>query len=1683
MTQGTLGFFEKIPLAQTISIMRLLITPLFFAFIFFTPSYLFSQDIEDWIWYDPGVFNVYVNGLEIAPDGALWLSTGDKIVRFDGTDWETHQPSDDGIVLPDFYIRDMDMSPSGNHIWCSATEFAMRYDLVENTWTVFDTVYNATNPNTYDIAAENDQRVWWGTSGRLFEFDDPTWDFHYFYFPNLNINENSFRTILVDNENAKWITTSSSICFEGGCFTPAGLIYLNDTDTIIYDAETLGFPESGRISLCMNKENNPLIASNNISNDNLDPHYMAFENGTWQIPAPIPYNINVHQIQESPDGTIWVAGREHISGNIIVAYHNTDGSWGHYYFEKEKIKSANSMRVDGDGNLWLGGRSGNNEGVLGFLPARNFKAKGSIYVDENTNGNHEANEQGLANTFIKIEPGPQFLLSNMAGGYTASLPSEGDYQAKLLNPLYTTYSNPANGLNNINITTAEPNVENIDFGILPDYSVTDVSVNLIAINGANPGFETCYKLSFKNKAPQTTSGTINCTFDDILIFQNSSIPAATNSENNFTFNYFDLKWNETRSIELCFLVPADVSLLGEAISHQATISTNMGADAIPSDNQYFLRQTITGSYDPNFIEVNPKGAGNDGLIPMNTEILEYTIHFQNTGTDTARFITVTDSIMNDLEIISFEMIAASHNYELELLNNHLFRWTFNDINLPDSISNEKESHGFIKYKIAIKNNLPIGSQLKNKADIYFDFNPPIKTNETINTLYEFSITYIAEGATGSGTSWADASGDLQGALNGALPDTEIWVKEGIYYPTTCSDCDFVNRDTRFSIPSGVKLYGGFAGTETAIDQRDIPNHPTYLSGDIDQDGTLENNSFTVVYTFHVSDLTEVDGFIITGGNADASSGLGTPQSSGAGWFNTGATNGFSSNPTIRNCRFENNYASGYGGGMLNDGSFSGNADPVYTNCIFLDNTSVAGGGAIFNTGSFNGYSSPEITDCVFENNECVDSDGGAIFNIGSENGTCNPAISGCDFKNNTAGHDGGAIYSFGKNGNSSPVLTDCVFENNMGKEGGAIYNDGTFGGFNGSQITDCLFVNNSTFDGDGGAIYNSGFLGTCNPILMNCSFEDNTSVFAGGAVFNNGVEGVCNPTITNCRFLKNEAITFGGSMYNQGRQGNASPTITNCVFAENTAVSAGAIYNLGSAQGNANAVITNCTFYKNTANVCGAIYCNAGEDTSGIASPIIANSIFWENTATDIGDIFRIINGTPTISYSLVDKADCDDLYNGNGGVLNCNGGMVFNENPLFVNAANGNFHLATGSPSIDYGNNMAVNQTGISVDLDNLPRIFNGTVDLGVFEFGSTAGNGPTILQQPLPQVVCIGEAVTLSVIASGNQLTYQWFRNGEVIDGEEESILFINVATLADQGNYTCLVTNEDGGELSSTAATLTVNEPVEVSLEITPPEETTCEGELATFMAVPQNGGTSPSFQWSVNGNLAGSNSTIYEYAPQQTDTIQCIMVSSLGCVLENTVTSDPYILDVIPNKTPVVLITPSVDSTICMGMEVVFATEIEHGGSFPVYEWRINGTVVGGNDPSFTTNTLNDGDAVACYLTSSLNCLDENPVVSNELVVSVDSCSVNTTVKKGGLPNVRLYPNPSDGRIFVEILGLTGNFTAYLLNTHGQILMSNYEGQSKGSLVKQEINLTHLPQGIYYFQIITDRTITTKRLVVY
>lgn len=284
------------------------------------------------------------------------------------------------------------------------------------------------------------------------------------------------------------------------------------------------------------------------------------------------------------------------------------------------------------------------------------------------------------------------------------------------------------------------------------------------------------------------------------------------------------------------------------------------------------------------------------------------------------------------------------------------------------------------------------------------------------------VIFVQAGSNGDGSSWANAMGDLQQALKAAQAGDQIWVAAGKYLPTKSAD-----RTIAFRIPTDVEIFGGFAGNETALDQRDWKNNVTILSGEIGSN-SIDDNSYTVVYTKNVTAATVIDGFVITAGAANGSGAKGDISRCGGGWYNDGS-NG-ESNPTILNCHFTNNY--GRDGAGLYNFAQNGVANPTIQNCKFTYNHADLDGGAIYNDGS-NGICSPLIESCLFEQNEATY--GAGIYNL-ANNGETRPMIVGSEFVKNISYIRGGSIFnSKNDNGNTEPVVQNCRFADNVSTVG------------------------------------------------------------------------------------------------------------------------------------------------------------------------------------------------------------------------------------------------------------------------------------------------------------------------------------------------------------------------------------------------------------------------------------------------------------------------------------------------------------------------------------------------------------------------------------------------------------------------------------------------------------------------
>lgn len=179
-----------------------------------------------------------------------------------------------------------------------------------------------------------------------------------------------------------------------------------------------------------------------------------------------------------------------------------------------------------------------------------------------------------------------------------------------------------------------------------------------------------------------------------------------------------------------------MGLIGTDLSFNAVLSTQ-NADADMSNNSASLNQIVTGSYDPNDKLATTSTGGNAVYLIDQDEWIDYTIRFQNTGTDTAFNVVITDTLPPTLDPGTILWGAASHAHTRQLLGQSVLKFIFPNILLPDSNVNEPRSHGFVSFRIRPRLPLLLGTEVTNIANIYFDFNPPVITEPSV-LVAEFS---------------------------------------------------------------------------------------------------------------------------------------------------------------------------------------------------------------------------------------------------------------------------------------------------------------------------------------------------------------------------------------------------------------------------------------------------------------------------------------------------------------------------------------------------------------------------------------------------------------------------------------------------------------------------------------------------------------------------------------------------------------------------------------------------------------------------------------------------------------------------------------------------------------------------------------------------------------------------------
>ncbi len=603
----------------------------------------------------------------------------------------------------------------------------------------------------------------------------------------------------------------------------------------------------------------------------------------------------------------------------------------------------------------------------------------------------------------------------------------------------------------------------------------------------------------------------------------------------------------------------------------------------------------------------------------------------------------------------------------------------------------------------------------------------------MDSAYQYNATahvYVSNSGddANDGTSWAKAKKDLQRAINSAVWGDSIFVAAGTYYPTmSIPGMESDNRAVAFQMKEGVKLFGGFAGTETALSQRkksDLNSdgvvspfeftNATVLSGDIDgeADGWVWNtttkqwdvtlnrgNCYHVVYnTQTFGDSTAINGCTILGGNADH--------------------------------RTSAEYANG--GGVYDSGNL------LYDQCIFTQNSSTNSGGAIYCTGDAQVANSKVVGNRVLASASAY---GGGVYLL-TQSG-----ISGSVVSDNAITTTSGTVYGGGVYTASSDSIINCTISNNTG--------DGIYGSSSAGNIRNCIIksntragINQSSDTGviSGSTVSSNGSYGILkyggSGDIYNCIVDGNGSrgvyVASSGSsttmsnltVTNNkngGIFNAGNGSIDNCTVSGNTSSNSGGGINNSG-----SGAITNCVVRDNSSSSSSSSSNGGGIYNSGSGAITNCVVHNNTSysssyssSSYGGGICNSGSGAITNCEVRDNKSSYYSNyspySSSYGGGIYN--SGSGAITNCIVrnnTSSSSISYYNYGGGVYNSGGATIsnciitgnscLNSSNSFYTQGGGIYQVSGVISNTIVGNNTAFNYAGI-YNNNSTNSVYNCTI------------------------------------------------------------------------------------------------------------------------------------------------------------------------------------------------------------------------------------------------------------------------------------------------------------------------------------------------------------------------------------
>lgn len=363
----------------------------------------------------------------------------------------------------------------------------------------------------------------------------------------------------------------------------------------------------------------------------------------------------------------------------------------------------------------------------------------NAYLDANNDGVFNGNDTPFSNGYFTYEQNNDGVMTvvnsttgsftiasdNAANSYDISFTVNDDYQ--------TCYNVPTSMFNAVSVAAGNSAI--VNFPVVEENACEDIAVYLTESTPPRPGFLYWNNVIIENLGASTTSGSVEFVHDATVNFVEVFNPPATGTitltVTGFIYDFVNLAPGETISMYADMTVPVS-TVLGTLLTNTVAYTTNTN-DVVLANNAYSLTQEVVGSYDPNDImEAQGSEIVYQDFITTDA-YLYYTIRFQNVGTAEAINVRIENTLSALLDASTLKMLNSSHDVVMHKVDNQL-TWTFNGINLPAESQNERESHGYITYRVKPTAGYNVGTVIPNTAEIYFDFNAPVITNTFTTTF-------------------------------------------------------------------------------------------------------------------------------------------------------------------------------------------------------------------------------------------------------------------------------------------------------------------------------------------------------------------------------------------------------------------------------------------------------------------------------------------------------------------------------------------------------------------------------------------------------------------------------------------------------------------------------------------------------------------------------------------------------------------------------------------------------------------------------------------------------------------------------------------------------------------------------------------------------------------------------------